>query len=243
MPLLGFGTWQLTGAEAEAATDFALRAGYRHVDTATMYQNEAEVGAALRSSGVARDQVFVTTKLLPDAVGKEPAALEQSLAKLGLDALDLWLVHWPPSDEALVPVWRAMCRAQEQGLATDIGVSNYSLEQLDRVADATGVMPAVNQIRWSPLLFDAAVLEGHQQRGVVLEGYSALRGGALSNPTVIEVAQETGRTPAQVIIRWHVQHGIVVIPKSANPERITANADLGFTLTAEQMSALDALGS
>lgn len=243
MPLLGFGTWQLTGPQAQEATSYALRAGYRHVDTATMYQNEAEVGAALLGSGVPRGDVFVTTKLLPDAVGSEPAALEQSLTKLGLAELDLWLVHWPPPDEALVSVWRAMCTAQSEGLATDIGVSNYTLDQLDRVAEATGVMPAVNQIRWSPLLFDPALLAGHQQRGVVLEGYSALRGGALENPEVLDVAQQSGRTAAQVIIRWHLQHGIVVIPKSANEDRIAANADLGFELTPDQMAALDALGT
>lgn len=243
MPLLGFGTWQLTGSKARTATGWALDGGYRHIDTATMYRNEAEVGAALRESDVPRDQVFVTTKLLPDAVGEEQAALDESLRLLGLDAVDLWLVHWPPSDDALVAVWHELIRARNDGRATDIGVSNYSLEQIDLITEATGVAPAVNQIRWSPLLFDQAVLDGHRQRGVVLEGYSALRGGALSNPVVADVAEQCGRTTAQVIVRWHLQHGVVVIPRSANQERIAQNADIGFELSEEQMAALDALGA
>jgi diketogulonate reductase-like aldo/keto reductase len=243
LPLLGFGTWQLSGDEAKEATEHALRAGYRHVDTATMYRNELEVGAALAASGVPRDDVFVTTKLLPDDVGRESEALDQSLRKLGLDTLDLWLVHWPPPDDQLVPAWRALCQEQEAGRVTDIGVSNFSLAQIDAVTEDTGVVPAVNQIRWSPLTFDAAVVEGHRDRGVVLEGYSALRGGALSDPVVVRIAEQTGRTPAQVIIRWHLQHGIVVIPKSANPDRIRSNADvLDLVLSDEQMAQLDALG-
>jgi 2,5-diketo-D-gluconate reductase A len=241
MPLLGCGTWQLTGVDAQRATELALQHGYRHVDTATMYQNEAEVGAALRT--VPRDEVFVTTKLLPDAVGREQEALEQSLTLLGLDRLDLWLVHWPPAEKSLIPVWEALMRAQQQGLVTDIGVSNYSLAQLDALAEATGTMPAVNQIRWSPLLFDAAQEQGHLDRGVVLEGYSALRGGALTDPVVARTADETGRTAAQVIIRWHLQHRTVVIPKSADEERIRANADVfDFSLSDAQVAALDALG-
>lgn len=243
MPLLGFGTWQLTGSDASTATELALAAGYRHIDTATMYQNEAEVGAAIQAADISRPDLFVTTKLLPDAVGKERNAVETSLELLRLDRLDLWLVHWPPAEESLISVWRALIEAQNDGLVTDIGVSNYSLAQLDAVAEATGVMPAVNQIRWSPLMFDAQVLAGHRDRGVVLEGYSALRGGALADPVVGQVATESDRTPAQVIIRWHLQHGIVVIPKSANEQRIRANANvLDFALSDEQMAALNGLG-
>ncbi|MCW2544408.1 MAG: aldo/keto reductase [Frankiales bacterium] len=241
MPLLGFGTWQLTGSDAQRATEVALQNGYHHVDTATMYQNEAEVGAALKT--VPRDDVFVTTKLLPDAVGREQEALEQSLTRLGLQRLDLWLVHWPPAEESLVSVWEALLRAREKGLVTDIGVSNYSLAQLDALAEATGTMPAVNQIRWSPLLFDPVLQQGHRERSVVLEGYSALRGGALTDPVVERIAAESGRTAAQVIIRWHLQHDTVVIPKSADEHRIRDNADVfGFSLSDEQMAALDALG-
>ena len=243
MPLLGFGTWQLTGQDAHEATLTALQAGYRHVDTATMYSNEAEVGAALASSGLSREELFVTTKLPPDHVGREMQTLKQSVALLGIDSIDLWLVHWPPAEGAGIGVWRQFLASREQGLVTDVGVSNYSLAQLDELAEATGTMPAVNQIRWSPLLFDAKTIEGHRERGVVLEGYSALRGGTLDNQTVLDIAARAGRTPAQVIIRWHLQHEVVVIPKSGNPERIAANAAVAdFTLSDQDMAALDRLG-
>jgi 2,5-diketo-D-gluconate reductase A len=243
MPLLGFGTWQLKGQSAHEATLIALQTGYRHVDTATMYQNEAEVGSALASSGLARDEVFVTTKLPPDHVGREMQTLTQSLELMGLDAVDLWLVHWPPAGDAGIGVWRQFLSAREQGKVKDVGVSNYSLNQLDELAEATGAMPAVNQIPWSPLLFDAAVLAGHRERGVVVEGYSGLRGGALENEAVVRIAEQCGRTPAQVIIRWHLQHQVVVIPKSADPGRIAANAAVAdFELSADDMAALDRLG-
>ncbi len=157
MPLLGFGTWQLTGTEAREATAWALEAGYRHLDTATMYGNELEVGAALAGSGADRKDVFVTTKLPPGKAGQERATLEQSLEQLGVPSVDLWLVHAKPSGRGTsVSVWKQFLQAQADGLATDIGVSNYSLQDLDELADATGVLPAVNQIKWSPLLFDQA---------------------------------------------------------------------------------------
>jgi 2,5-diketo-D-gluconate reductase A len=243
MPLLGFGTWQIKGTQAVEATSAALAAGYRHLDMATTYGNEGEVGRALRDSGVARDEVFVTTKCPPDRAGRELETLQQSLGLLGTDHVDLWLVHWPAGNGLDVGMWRAFTEAQASGLARDIGVSNFGLGLLDEVASATGTSPAVNQVRWSPLLFDAGVLEGHRDRGVVLEGYSALRGGTLKDPTITGIADRTGRTPAQVIVRWHLQHGVVVIPKSRDPERIRANADVGgFELSAEDMAALDALG-
>ncbi len=236
LPLLGFGTWQLTGAEATRATAAALAAGYRHVDTAKVYGNEAEVGAALAD----HDGVFVTTKVPPDDAGNERATLLASLDKLGLARVDLWLLHWPAGD--LVAAWRALLQARTDGLTVDVGVSNFTLEQLDEVHAATGEMPAVNQIEWSPLLFDRAVLDGHRRRGVVLEGYSALRRGTLDHEVVVGIAERLERTPAQVLIRWHLQHGVVVIPKSAHPERIEANADVGgWALSGEDLSALDAL--
>ena len=239
MPLLGFGTWQLKGDTARKATASALQAGYRHLDTATIYGNEREVGAALAEAG---EPVFVTTKLPPDSAGQARQVLEQSLEMLGLDAVDLWLVHWPPNGSA-VPVWEAFVQAQADGLARDIGVSNFGLDLLDEVTEATGVRPAVNQIRWSPLLFDRSVLDGHRERGVVLEGYSGLKGGTLTDPTVTGIAERLGRTPAQVVVRWHLQHDTVVIPRSSNAERIAANADVaGFALTDDDMAALDALG-
>ncbi len=242
IPLVGFGTWRLSGASAQESTTNALLAGYRHIDTATMYANEAEVGAALRASGVPRTDVFITTKLPAERAGRERRTIEESLTKLGVDQVDLWLIHWPPGGVGL-PVWREFIKARDEGLVADIGVSNYSLDQIDRLIAETGVTPAVNQIKWGPFLFDPAVLAGHQSRGVVLEGYSPFRSGPLDNPTLVAIATQLGRTVPQVIVRWHVQHGIVVIPKSARPERIVGNVDVsGFELSDEQMAAIDALG-
>jgi 2,5-diketo-D-gluconate reductase A len=167
--------------------------------------------------------------------------LEQSLELLGLDAVDLWLVHWPPANP--VAMWEVFVQAQADGLARDVGVSNFSVEQLDEVEQATGVKPAVNQIKWSPLLYDATLERGHRERGIVLEGYSGLKGGTMEHPVITGIADRLGRTPAQVINRWHLEHGTVTIPKSAHPERIRANADVaGFSLTAEDLAAIDALG-
>ncbi len=242
MPLLGFGTWQIKGDKATTATAAALEAGYRHLDTAMVYGNESEVGRALAGSGVDREDVFVTTKCPPNRAGHELETLHQSLEKLGTDHVDLWLVHWPGGAD-LASLWSAFVEAQRQGLARDIGVSNFSPEQIDGVERATGVRPAVNQIEWSPLLYRSSVEAAHRDRGVVLEGYSALRGGTLEDPTITGIAERLGRTPAQVIIRWHLEHGTVVIPKSENPERIRSNAEVGdFTLSAEDVAALDALG-
>ncbi|MCW2678680.1 MAG: aldo/keto reductase [Frankiales bacterium] len=239
MPLLGFGTWQLEGGDAQQACEAALEAGYRHLDTATIYGNEREVGAALEASGV--DGVFVTTKCPPDDQDRAREVLEQSLEALGLDSVDLWLIHWPPNDA--VKMWQAFVQAQADGLAKDVGVSNFSLAQLDELEQATGVKPSVNQIKWSPLLFDRAVEDGHRERGIVLEGYSGLKGGTLENDVITGIAERLGRTPAQVINRWHLEHGVVTIPKSTNPERIRSNADLdGFSLSADDLSAMDALG-
>ncbi|HEX3929323.1 MAG TPA: aldo/keto reductase [Nocardioides sp.] len=243
MPLLGFGTWQIKGDDAVQAASAALEAGYRHLDTALVYRNEDEVGRALAESGVSRDDVFVTTKCPPDRAGSGVATLRESLDRLGTDHVDLWLIHWPGDGSANTELWREFVEAHEAGLAREIGVSNFDAALLDEVTEATGVRPAVNQIEWSPLLYDAGVVGAHRAREVVLEGYSALRGGTLTHPVIGEIAERHGRTPAQVIVRWHLQHGFVVIPKSVRPERIRANADVaGFELTADDVSALDALG-
>jgi 2,5-diketo-D-gluconate reductase A len=243
MPLLGFGTWQLRGDVARESTQAALAAGYRHLDTAAMYRNETEVGEALAASGQDRDDVFVTTKYAPQMATPEVGVLRRSLDQLDTDHVDLWLVHAPGDDARNVEMWEAFVQAQADGLARDIGVSNFSLAQVDRVTEATGVRPAVNQVEWRPALHDAAVLAGHVSRGIVLEGYSGLKGGQLDDPVVARIASETGRTPAQVILRWHLQHGIVAIPRSSKADRIRANADLGgFALTDDHMAELDALG-
>jgi diketogulonate reductase-like aldo/keto reductase len=240
-PLVGFGTWQLRGEECYAAVLAALEAGYRHLDTAAMYRNEHEVGRALRDSGVSRDEVFVTTKYNPRSGGRELEVLAESLDALGVEQVDLWLIHAP--DRRNEDIWASFVSAQQDGRARDVGVSNFSVRQIDRVAQATGVTPAANQIEWRPSLYDAGLVAAHAERGVVLEGYSALRGGSLNDPVVRRVAEEAGRTPAQVLVRWHVQHGIVVIPRSSKPERVRENADVGdFALTDDQMAALDGLG-
>ena|SRR5215207_4161022 len=242
IPLVGFGTWQLKGDECYAACLAAFEAGYRHVDTATMYGNEAEVGRALAGSGVPRDEVFVTTKYNPRSGRPELDVLARSLDALGVEHVDLWLVHAPADDRRNAAIWKSFGQAQAAGTARDIGVSNFSVEQIDHVS-SSGPVPSVNQIEWRPPLFNDLVMEGHASRNVVLEGYSALKGGVLSDGVVTGIATEVGRTPAQVVVRWHVQHGVVVIPRSSKAERIRANADIGgFELSDEQMTALDRMG-
>ncbi len=242
MPMLGFGTWQIKGDEAAYAASVALESGYRHLDTAAVYRNEGEVGTGLERSGVPRESVFFTTKCPPDA-DEALDTLRRSLDLLGTDYVDLWLIHWPGSGSH-VDIWKSFIEAREQGLARDIGVSNFDLAMIDEVTSATGVAPAVNQIEWSPLLFDSTVVDAHRERGITLEGYSALRGGTLEHPAITSIAQRLGRTPAQVIIRWHLQHGVVVIPKSRQADRIRSNADVaGFELSADDVATLDALGS
>jgi diketogulonate reductase-like aldo/keto reductase len=243
MPLLGFGTWQIRGDAAYAAVREALEAGYRHLDTATMYGNEAEVGRALKDSGVPRDEVFVTTKLPPERAGKERKTLDASLKALGVDAVDLWLIHWPPSRGKSVAVWREFLAARDEGRARAVGVSNYGLDEIDELTAATGSVPAVNQIRFGPSLYDAKLVAGHHERGVVVEGYSPFKTTNLHDPVLTRIAAAHGVDPARVVLRWHVQHEIVVIPKSKTPERIVRNADLdGFVLTDDEMAAIDALG-
>ena len=242
MPLVGFGTWQMTGTQCREAVAQALKVGYRHVDTATMYRNEREVGRAIRDSGVPREEVFITTKLPPGAAGRERRTLDDSLRALGTDHVDLWLVHWPPRRRALVSIWEQLLAARDAGLARAVGVSNYSIGELDQVTAATGQAPQVNQIPWAPALYDAARVAQHRQRGVVLEGYSPFKNTDLRHPVLAKIAADHGVTPAQVVVRWHVDHQVVVIPKSATPERIAANFDvLGFSLTEEELRRIDGL--
>jgi 2,5-diketo-D-gluconate reductase A len=244
MPLLGFGTWQIENEDAPEATTTALELGYRHIDTATGYGNEAGIGSALASSGLDRDAVFITTKLPPEHVGRERQTIEESLTKLGVERVDLWLVHWPPNGQASPEVWEHVVQAQQDGLATNIGVSNYSLAQIDELVAATGVTPAVNQIRWSPGIYDPAVAAGLAERGVVLEGYSPFKASNLNDPTLLRIAEVHDATAAQVIVAWHVAHGFVVIPKSVRRERIEANAaGARIELTADEVTAIAGLGA
>jgi 2,5-diketo-D-gluconate reductase A len=242
MPMVGFGTWRLRGAGAAEAVLSALRTGYRHVDTATMYANEAEVGRAVRESGLPRSDLFLTTKLRSGDAGREREVLTASLRALGTDHVDLWLVHWPPRASALLANWRVFLALRDEGLARAVGVSNYSLAQIDELIAATGEAPAVNQIPWSPRDHDPRVLSGLRQRGVALEGYSPLKGTNLKDPVLTRIATAHGVTPAQVVLRWHLEHEIVVIPKSSDPGRIAANLDLfGFSLDASEVDSIDGL--
>jgi 2,5-diketo-D-gluconate reductase A len=241
MPLLGFGTWQIRGAAAYEAVRDALEAGYRHIDTATMYGNEAEVGRALADSGVPRDEVFLTTKLPPERAGRERATLDASLRALRVDAVDLWLIHWPPRRKS-VPVWREMIAARNAGRARAVGVSNYGIDEIDELTADTGETPAVNQIRFGPSLYDPKLIAEHRERGVVVEGYSPFKTTNLHDPVLTRIAAAHGVDPARVVLRWHVQHGIVVIPKSRTPERIATNAAIdGFELIDDEMAAVDGL--
>jgi 2,5-diketo-D-gluconate reductase A len=244
IPMLGLGTWQLRGDDAYTAVTTALELGYRHVDTATNYGNQREVGRALADAGLGRDEVFVTTKLPPDAAGRERETLARSLDQLGLDHLDLWLIHWPPHGHASPEVWQQLVDARDEGLVRAIGVSNYSLAQLDELADTTGVMPSVNQIRYSPADHDPDLLAAHRERGVVVEGYSPLKRSPLDHDALTDTAANHGVSPAQVVLRWHLQRDVVVIPKSGRRERLAENLDVfDFTLTLEELDAIDAIGS
>jgi 2,5-diketo-D-gluconate reductase A len=244
IPILGFGTWQLRGRGAYDAVRLALEDGYRHVDTATGYGNESEVGQAIRDSGVPREEIFVTTKLPPENAGRERSTIEASLRDLKLDQVDLWLIHWPPSGGSGADTWRALLQLREEGKARDVGVSNYSPAQIEALVDAAGEAPALNQIRWSPAIYDGPRLEHSRRHGVVLEGYSPFRASDLRDPVIAEIAAAHGVTPAQVILRWHVDTGVVVIPKSATPDRIRQNFDIfGFRLTEDEVSRLNSLGS
>ncbi len=243
MPVLGLGTWQIDGDQGYRAVRAALDNGYRHIDTATMYGNEAEVGRAVRDSGLDRADVFITTKLPPSRAGAVRRTLDESLRALGTPYVDLWLVHWPPAGDASPQTWQEFLAARDAGLTRAVGVSNYSTVQIDELIKTSGEAPAVNQIPWGPSLHDAATLDDAAQRGIVVEGYSPFKNTDLRNGVLTRIASALGVTAAQVVLRWHVQHGVVVIPKSQTPERIAANMDIfGFTLTDRQMGEIDGLG-
>jgi 2,5-diketo-D-gluconate reductase A len=247
MPQVGFGVFKVPGDETERAVRTALEAGYRSVDTAAMYRNEQGVGRAIASSGIPRDHLFVTTKLNNDAHGFDAAlqAFEASRSKLGLDYLDLYLIHWPlPARNMYAETWRALVRLRDEGVVRSIGVSNFQPAHLDRIIDATGVTPAVNQVELHPYLTQEPLRAYHADAGIVTEAWSPLAKGGrlLSDPTVTALAEKYGRTPAQIVLRWHLQVGNVVIPKSVTPERIRANFDLfGFELDPDDTAGIDSL--
>jgi diketogulonate reductase-like aldo/keto reductase len=241
LPLLGLGVWQVPdGDTCVNAVRWALELGYRHIDTAQAYGNEASVGKALAESGVPREQVFITTKFYPGR--KDPVAeAEQSLRRLGVDQVDLYLVHWPQGGPLWA--WPGMQRAKERGLTRSIGVSNFGAEELDQVIATGGAAPVANQIQFSAMEYRRGLLEACRRHDVTAEAYSPLGTGRhLKNRQVADIAARTGRTPAQVLLRWCIQHGLPVIPKSTHRERIEENGQIfDFTLSEADMTALDAL--
>ncbi len=241
MPLLGLGVWQIDeGRATEEAVGWALEAGYRHVDTAQAYGNEAGVGGAIAASGLAREEIFVTTKFFPRS--SDPVAeAERSLERLGIEQLDLYLVHWPEGGPTWA--WSGMEAALERGLTRAIGVSNFSVDELDQVCAAGDVAPVVNQVKFSPFTFRRALLAECERRRIALEAYSPLtRGEQLGAPVIAEIARGHDRTPAQVLLRWALEREVVVIPKSANRERIVENSRVfDFELGAEELERLDGL--
>ncbi len=241
MPLLGLGVWQVpNGPECENTVRSALELGYRHLDTAQAYGNEESVGRALRDSGVPRDEVFITTKFFP-ALEDPVAEAEASLERLGVDQVDLYIIHWPQGGPTWA--WAGMEGARERGHARSIGVSNFSVGELDELMSVADTPPVVNQVQFSPFEYRRRLLEACRERGVALEAYSPLGTGRhLSDERVKKVADRVGRTPAQVLLRWCVQRDLVVIPKSTHRDRIEENALIfDFTLSDEDMAALDAL--
>lgn len=242
IPVIGFGTWPMRGEAAYRLTRHALDVGYRHIDTATFYENEAPVGRAVRDSGLRREDVFVTTKMPPGSTGEERETLESSLSTLGLDHVDLWLVHWPPGGGAAPATWTEFLRARDDGLALDVGVSNYSLAQVDELIDASGEAPALDQIQYGPTLHDPSLLAGLRERGLQVAGWSPFKSTNLAHPVLVEISRRHGVTPAQVVVRWHVERGVVCLPRSTDEGRISTNRDVfGFHLGSAEVDAVDAL--
>ncbi len=245
IPQLGLGVWQSPqGAPTRDAVTAALRLGYRHIDTARVYRNEPDVGAAVRESDIPRDQIFVTTKLWNDDQGYDSTlrAFDKSLERLNIEYIDLYLVHWPVAGKRL-DSWRALEKLHADGRARSIGVSNFLVPHLQELVATAKTPPHANQIELSPFLQRRPTVELCKKLGIAIEAYSPLtRGEKLGDPVVAAIARETGKTAAQVLLRWSVQHGYIVLPKSVRAERIAENgAIFDFTLTDEQMSRLDAL--
>lgn len=246
IPQLGFGVYQLPDDRAPEIVGAAIRAGFRSIDTAAIYENEAGVGQAVRASVVSRSDLFVTTKLWNDRQGYEATlrAFDESLVRLGLDDVDLYLIHWPCPDRGLfLETWKAFVRLQAEGRAKSIGVSNFEPDHLDRIITETGVVPAVNQIELHPRFQQKTLRAVHARYGIVTESWSPLgRGQALSDPILMGIAERHGRTPAQVVLRWQIQQGLVAIPKTATLSRIPENLDVfGFTLETDELRAIDTL--
>ena len=245
IPQIGFGTWQIEPDTASPSVYQALEDGYRLIDGAAIYGNEEGVGEGIRVASVSREDVYVTTKLWNPRHGDAADAMDESLARLGMGYVDLYLIHWPtPKQDRYVDAWKTMIELRKAARTTSIGVSNFTIDNLKRIMDETGVVPAVNQIELHPLLPQRELRAFHQEHGIVTESWSPLGQGKglLDHPTLAEVAAKHGKTPAQIVLRWHVELGLVVIPKSITPARIRENLDLfGFSLDADDMAKIAAL--
>ena len=248
MPQLGLGTWPMKDAEAERVVADAISAGYRLVDTAEAYDNEQGVGRGLKGSGVARDELFVTTKFQKQWHGVDlvAGALDHNLERLGLDYVDLLLIHWPnPQQDRYVQAWAGMIQLLATGRVKAIGTSNFKPSHLDRIISATGYVPDVNQIQLSPAVTREASRAYHRDHGILTQSWSPIGGQGiqvLDNRVIADIAQEVDRTPAQVVLRWHIELGLTTMPKSADPTRLRENLALfDFTLTAQQVAAISAL--
>lgn len=246
IPQLGFGVFQVPPAETQTAVKEALRVGYRHIDTAAAYRNEAGVGAAIAASGIARDEIFVTTKLWNSKQGHDStlAAAERSLEELGMEHFDLYLIHWPlPARDLYLETWRAFERIKAEGKARSIGVSNFRVEDLERLREEAEELPTVNQIELHPYLQQAELRAWHVEHAIATEAWSPLAQGALlDDETITAIAAHYDRTEAQVVLRWHVQIGNVVIPKSVTPARMRENFEVfDFELSEDEMAAIAGL--
>jgi diketogulonate reductase-like aldo/keto reductase len=246
MPQLGYGVWRVSNEEAVTGVAEALRAGYRSIDTAAIYENEEGVGRAIAASGVPRGEIFVTTKLWNDKRSYDAAltAFDESLRRLRLDFIDLYLIHWPGvSGEGFVDAWRALIRLKEEGRVKSIGVSNFQTGHLQRLIDQTGIVPAVNQVELHPRFQQKELRAFHAQHGIATESWGPLGQGSLvTDEKLAAIGRKYGKTPAQVILRWHLDNGLIVIPKSVTPSRIRENIDvLDFRLDADDMRVIEAM--
>lgn len=242
MPVTGFGTWQLGGPDAVRATVEALKQGYRLIDTSGNYGNQAEVGQAIQKCGFNRQKIFVVTKI--EKHEDAYAATRQNLKELQLDYADLVLIHWPPTDtNTSIKLWEGLIKARDEGLTRDIGVSNYSIEQMEELIEATDEVPVVNQVEWTPFGHDMKLLDWADDNEIVIQAYSSLtRGSRLDNPLLGRLAGKYSKKPPQIILRWNLQHGVVPIVKASGTEHIRENLDVfDFKLSEEDISALDSL--
>lgn len=248
IPQIGLGTFGLTGDDARRTLLAAFEAGYRHIDTAAFYDNEAAIGKAIAESGLAREEIWVTTKVWNNEQGRDESrvSLERSLENLGLDHVDLFLIHWPcPAQDRYIETWEAFIDFRSEGLATSIGVSNFLAEHIDNIVDETGINPAVNQIELHPTFQPHDLINHCSDMGILVASWSPLGDSKdLGHPEIIRIAEETGATPAQVIIAWHLHRGFVTIPKTSKPERLQANlAALDVKLNSEHLETIDGLAT